>query len=469
MNINKDIVEALAKTGITKPTKIQEEVIPSLLAGMDIQAQSETGSGKTLAFAIPMIEKFEKGRGIQGLVLAPTRELARQITDEFLKFSKAKKLFVLPVYGGASMNAQIRDIPKAEVVVGTPGRILDLVKRNELKFDKIKMLVLDEADRMLDMGFVVDIEKIMRSIPKGSQTMFFSATYPPEIKDIVKRHLKNPKRVVVQSTIEKGKLLQYYCDVRQSDKFSALVHLLKKEQSDLCLVFCKTKRMTESVSKNLYKQGIRAKALNGDMSQSQRDHVVEEFKNGRINILVATDVAARGLHVEGISHVYNYDAPDTPETYTHRIGRTARAGKTGSSISIVCDFDHDNFGRIMRYRGNEIQKMNLGEFEKIAFQNTSSSGGSDRGRSRFGQRNNEGGRGNSGGGHRFARRGEGSSDGARGERPSRGPSSSDERPRYGRSNEGNRENSGGGHGGGFAAKRFGARKPTRGQGSQRHD
>lgn len=391
MNISSETLELLSRDGIITPTKIQQEVIVDAMAGKDIRAQSETGSGKTLAFAIPMIEKFEHGKGIQGLVLAPTRELARQITDEFLKFSKGKKIFVLPVYGGASMNMQIRDLPRTDIVVGTPGRILDLMKRNELKLANIKVLVLDEADRMLDMGFINDIERIIRSVPKKPQTMFFSATYPPEIKEIVKKYLLNPKKVTLVSTIEKGKLLQFYCDVRQSDKFSVLMHFLKKETSETCLIFCKTKRMTDSLAKNLYKNGIKAKALNGDMSQNQRDYVVDDFKSGKINILVATDVAARGIHVEDISHVYNYDLPDTPETYTHRIGRTARAGKTGKTISIVCDFDHDNFGRIMRERGNEIKKLALESYEKIPFKNESGGFQKKRfGSSRFGDRNREG-------------------------------------------------------------------------------
>jgi ATP-dependent RNA helicase DeaD len=439
MNISSETLAELTRNGIKTPTKIQEEVIVDAIKGHDIQAQSETGSGKTIAFAIPMIEKFEKGKGIQGLVLAPTRELARQITDEFLKFSKGKRIYVLPVYGGASIGAQIRELHRTDIVVGTPGRILDLLKRNELKLTNIKVVVLDEADRMLDMGFVNDIERIFKSVPKKPQTMFFSATYPPEIRDIAKRYLLDPKKVVLKSTIEKGKLLQYYVDVRQSDKFSVLVHFLKKETSETCLVFCKTKRMTDSLSKNLYKQGIKAKSLNGDLSQGQRDRVVEEFKDGRINILVATDVAARGIHIEDISHVYNYDMPDTPETYTHRIGRTARAGKTGSTINIVCDFDHDNFGRIMRARGNEIKKITLESYEKIPFKNESSGSGFQK--KRFGDRNREGRGGERGRG----REGEGAP-----------------RQRFGRSDERPRQSSGG-----FSGQRSFGRRPTRGEGSQR--
>ncbi len=439
MNISSETLLELTRHGIVTPTNIQKEVIIDAIKGHDVQAQSETGSGKTIAFAIPMIEKFERGKGIQGLVLAPTRELARQITDEFHKFSKGKKIYVLPVYGGASIGAQIRELHRTDIVVGTPGRILDLLKRNELKLANIKVIVLDEADRMLDMGFVNDIERIFRSVPKKPQTMFFSATYPPEIRDIAKKYLVNPKKVSVASTIEKGKLLQYYCDVRQSDKFSVLLHFLKKETSETCLVFCKTKRMTDSLSKNLYKQGIKAKALNGDMSQGQRDRVVDEFKSGRINILVATDVAARGIHIENISHVYNYDLPDTPETYTHRIGRTARAGKLGSSISIVCDFDHENFGRIMRVRGNEIKKITLESYEKIPFKNESGGSGGFQ-KKRFGDRNREG-RNDRG----PRREGEGA--------PRRfgGGSSGGDRPRSG----------------GFSGQRSFGRRPTRGEGSQR--
>lgn len=440
MNISNETIELLSKNGIKSPTKIQEEVIVDAMNGKDIRAQSETGSGKTLAFAIPMIEKLERGKGVQGLVLAPTRELARQITDEFMTFSRGKRIFVLPVYGGASINTQIRDLPRTDIVVGTPGRILDLLKRNELRLTNIKILILDEADRMLDMGFINDIERIIRLIPRKPQTMFFSATYPPEIKDIAKKYLLNPKKVTLASTIEKGKLLQYYCDARQSDKFSVLVHFLKKETSETCLIFCKTKRMTDSLARNLYKCGIKAKSLNGDLSQNQRDRVVEEFKKGRINILVATDVAARGIHVENISHVYNYDLPDTPETYTHRIGRTARAGKTGSTISIVCDFDHDNFGRIMRERHGEIKKITLESYEKIPFKNEG--GGFQR--KRFGDRNREGRR--EGG---FQQR--------------RNDGAGAPRQRFGRREGADRPH----QGGGFSGQRSFGRRPTRGEGSGR--
>lgn len=452
MNINNELIESLSRQGIKSPTKIQAEVIMDAMAGHDIQAQSETGSGKTLAFALPMIEKVEKGRGIQALVLAPTRELARQITEEFFKFSKHKNIYTLPVYGGASINIQIAGLRRSEIIIGTPGRIMDLLERGNLKFDNLKFLVLDEADRMLDMGFVKDIERIHRQIPKKVQTMFFSATYPGEIKDIARRYLNNPKRVVVHSTLAKGKLLQYYYDIRKNDKFSLLLHLLKKEESNLCLVFCKTKRMTEAVSKNLYRHGVKAKALNGDMSQSQRDHVVDEFKDARINVLVATDVAARGIHVQDISHVYNYDAPDSPETYTHRIGRTARAGKTGISINLVSEFDHDEFGRIMRERGQEIQKMSANDFERVDFKNPESSRG---GRGGF-QRGGGFRRGNSGGfghkNHEGRRGGDGES---RGPRPQGGG-------RFQRRESSGSEGGQRSHGGGFGARRFGNRRPTRG-------
>ncbi len=367
MDIGKEMLDSLSRGGISTPTKIQQETIPAVMDGQDIRAQSETGSGKTLAFAIPIIERIEHRGGIQGLILAPTRELAKQITDEIRKFSRHKKIYALPVYGGTSMNNQIRDIPKTEIVVGTPGRILDLMERGELRFDRLRMLVLDEADRMLDMGFVADIERIISAIPKKVQTMLFSATYPPEIKEIARKYLNNPKKVVIESTLEKGKLLQFYYDINQRDKFSLLVHLLQKEKSETTLVFCKTKRMTDVLANNLYKSGIKAKALNGDMSQAKRDKVVEEFKEGRINVLVATDVAARGIHVEDISHVYNYDVPSEPSTYTHRIGRTARAGKTGSAVTLVCDRDYEEFGRIFAERREEIRKMEPDKFERVSF------------------------------------------------------------------------------------------------------
>ncbi len=407
MKINPEIIATLLKSGIAKPTQIQKESIPAVLEGHDVRAQSETGSGKTLAFAIPMIEKFEKGHGVQGLILAPTRELAKQITDEFKKFMGHKKMFVTSVYGGASISAQVKDIMRTDIVVGTPGRILDLIERNALKLGNVKMVVLDEADRMLDMGFVRDIERILRELPKTRQTMLFSATYPTEIKRLADRYLNNPKKVMVEATIQKGKLSQFYYDVNQKDKFSLLMHLLKKEDNDLCLVFCKTKRMTEVVARNLHDNKIKAMPLNGDMTQAKRERVVEDFKAGRVNVVVATDVAARGLHIDAISHVYNYDMPNDAETYTHRVGRTARAGSDGVAISIVSDYDYDVFGRVMRERKGEIQKVDPGQYERLAFkmQGGSSDGGR---RGSFADRNGSG-RSRDGGYSRGPRREGGSS------------------------------------------------------------
>ena len=393
LNIDIELIKQLERNGITTPTKIQAQVIPDAIAGKDIEAQSETGSGKTLAFAIPIVEKIEKGAGIQALVLAPTRELAKQITDEFMKFPGSKRLFTLPVYGGASINNQIRYLPRTEIVVGTPGRIIDLIERGELNFKKLKVLVLDEADRMLDMGFVKDIERIIKCVPHKVQTMLFSATYPSEIRMICKRYLQNPKKVVVESTLQKGKLLEYYYDIKQNEKFSLLVHLLKNQEKDLTLIFCKTKIMTDKLGRMLRSVGVKASALHGDMSQNRRELVTKDFKEGRIDILVATDVAARGLHIDDISHVYNYDLPDTVDTYTHRIGRTARAGKTGTSISLVCDFDHENFDRIMRYKSRDIKKMDIPQFEKINVQMKDDRRKDERNqghKKRFGHKNHEG-------------------------------------------------------------------------------
>lgn len=442
IKISPEIIATLLKSGIAKPTKIQQETIPALLEGHDVRAQSETGSGKTLAFAIPMIEKFEKGQGVQGLILAPTRELAKQITDEFKKFMGHKRLFVTSVYGGASISAQVKDIQKTDIVVGTPGRILDLIERNALKLGNVKMVVLDEADRMLDMGFVRDIERILKELPKARQTTLFSATYPTEIKRLADRYLNNPKKVMVEATIQKGKLSQFYYDVMQKDKFSLLMHLLKKEDNELCLVFCKTKRMTEVVARNLHDHGIKAMPLNGDMTQAKRERVVEDFKSGRVNVVVATDVAARGLHIDAISHVYNYDMPNDAETYTHRVGRTARAGSDGVAISIVCDYDYDVFGRVMRERKGEIQKVEVGQYERLPFK--MQGGNSDRGdrRGSFGGRDGgrssggfsrgprrEGSSGRSGGYGGSREGGSGRSSGGYGSRPSSGGG-------YGRSRDG---------------------------------
>ncbi len=379
LKISKEITSALEKEGILSPTQIQEEVIPAILEGRDILAQSETGSGKTLGFALPIIEKILPQRKVQAIILVPTRELAQQVAKEFEKFSHFKKLQILTIYGGVSINEQMRRLPHTDIVVGTPGRVLDLMERGDLRLDTVSYFVLDEADRMLDMGFIHDVERIIHSAKNKKQVMLFSATLPTQIINLTRKYLHDPKKITVEPQKKIVFLTQYYYDIKSSDKVSLLVHLLKQEARKLVLVFCATKRTTTFVAHQLYKSGISSKALNGDMTQAQRDRVIEEFKNGKIDALVATDVAARGIHVDDISHVYNYDLPTNVESYVHRIGRTARMGKEGVAISLLCDKDYEAFQQIYRQYSGKIHKLTCETFPRIKIEMHPHEGGNMRG------------------------------------------------------------------------------------------
>lgn len=387
LGISGEMLEALSRNDIASPTLVQQHVIPAILRGKDVQTQSETGSGKTLGFAIPLIEKSERGKGIQVLVIAPTRELALQITEEFRRFSQHKRLNILTVYGGASINAQLEQVGRADIVVGTPGRILDLMRRGRMPLDIVRHVVLDEADRMLDMGFIEDIEEILRHTPSSRQTCLFSATLPDEIIRLSHRYLRGPVRITVKPS-PKRLLDQFYYDVRRDEKFSLLSHLMRKERSKLNLIFCNTKRMADILWKSLRKEGLNVSALHGDMTQAARERTVRDFKEGRIDTLVATDVAARGLHIENISHVYNYDIPQDPITYIHRIGRTARVGASGKAISFISSEDYKTFSAVMGLAGGNIQKLEKESFPRLSLDFS-------------GQRNRRG------GGSRFLKKGPG--------------------------------------------------------------
>ncbi len=363
--LSPEIIEDLASKHITKPTIVQEKTIPLILKGSDVVVQSETGSGKTICFALPSINAIEKNKGIQALIIAPTRELAKQVAIEYEKFSKTKGLKISIVYGGVSINNQIKDLTKSEAVIGTPGRLLDLIQRNALKLDNCKILIIDEADKLMEMGFIEDIEKIMRHLPKKRQTLMFSATINSQVNRIIEKYLNNPSRIMLENTIKKALLKQYYYDVSQKDKTSLLVHLLKTENRGLVLVFVNTKHQTRFLAKALQKNGIKADCINGDMSQNLREKVLKEFSTGKIDTLIATDVAARGIHIDDISYVINYDLPKDSETYLHRIGRTARSGKKGIAIVLLSDKDYDNMSKIRKELKQDIEKKESPKFEAI--------------------------------------------------------------------------------------------------------
>jgi len=326
-----------------------------------------TGSGKTAAFGFPMLEKVVKGRGLQALVLTPTRELCVQVADNLVSYSQFLRFNIVSVYGGVGINPQIDALRTADIVVGTPGRILDHLQRRTINLQGVKFMVLDEADRMFDMGFIDDVERILSQTARSRQTMLFSATMPESILDLVRKHLKDPEIVKEKIFVDQSLLRQVFYDVPTYDKFSLLVHLLKNKTPGLAIIFCGTKREVDVITRNLKLQGLKVMAVHGGLSQNRRLEAVESLKKSEIPILVATDVAARGLDIRGISHIYNYDVPKSAEDYTHRIGRTARAGEKGSAVTILSERDHDIFRRIL-WEGNlKLHKEALPNFERVRF------------------------------------------------------------------------------------------------------
>ncbi len=359
------ILKSITEEKYEKPSKIQELSIPLILAGDDVIAESATGSGKTLAFGSGIIQHAERGKGIRALVLTPTRELAEQVKDMIKKLSKYKHLNIIAVYGGVSINPQIDVLRFADVVIGTPGRILDHLDRRTIKLDKVHILVLDEADRMLDMGFRDDVEQIIRECPTQRQTLLFSATISSDINHLIKKYMKDPVKVSVDIRVDPKKLRQIYYDVLDNMKFSLLVHLLKNETSDLAMIFCNTRRNVDFVANNLKSLGINALAIHGGFSQNKRSIVMKQFHSQKGLILVCTDVAARGLDIKNVSHIYNYDTPKASKEYIHRIGRTARAGKEGKIINLISSRDHDNYSRLLRENNLTIPKETLPTIERV--------------------------------------------------------------------------------------------------------
>ncbi|NQD66466.1 DEAD/DEAH box helicase [Bacillus haikouensis] len=324
--------------GFEEATPIQASTIPAGLEGKDIIGQAQTGTGKTTAFGIPMIEKIDmKNPNVQALVIAPTRELAIQVSEELYRIGSDKRARVLSVYGGQDIQRQIRAMKKnPHIIVGTPGRLLDHIKRRTLKLDNVETLVLDEADEMLNMGFIEDIESILETVPSTRQTLLFSATMPDPIRRIAERFMTDPEVIKVKSKeVTVSNIEQYFTKVTEKEKFDVLSRLIDVQSPELAIVFGRTKRRVDELSRALSIRGYLAEGIHGDLSQARRMTVLKKFKEGRIDILIATDVAARGLDISGVTHVYNFDIPQDPESYVHRIGRTGRAGKKGMSITFV--------------------------------------------------------------------------------------------------------------------------------------
>jgi len=365
LGLSEEILKSIIEHKFGSPTEIQAKTIPLVLAGKDVIAGASTGSGKTLAFGAGIIQNCQHRKVIQALVLVPTRELADQVGKSIKMFSRYKHLEIAEIFGGVSMGPQLEKLETADVVVGTPGRILDHMSRGTIDFGDVKILVLDEADRMLDMGFRDDVEKIIQKCPKDRQTLLFSATISHDISKLANKYMDNPVEISAESYVDPSKLKQVYYDVSDAKKFSLLVTLLKEEHAGLIMVFCNTQRNTDFVANNLKENGINAVAIHGGLSQDKRTRIMGMFHSQKVSVLVCTDVAARGLDIKGVSHVYNYDSPRTSDEYIHRIGRTARAGEEGKAINILASRDYENFANIKKRVDFEIEKVELPEIQWV--------------------------------------------------------------------------------------------------------
>ncbi len=354
---------AISKKGFEEPSPIQKLTIPLLLKNeKDIVGQAQTGTGKTAAFGLPIMDKITEGIGkVQALVLAPTRELAVQVAEEINSFRGGRRIAVLPIYGGQSYDQQLRGLRKGvEIVVGTPGRVIDHLNRGTLKLDDLKFMILDEADEMLNMGFIDDIELVLSKTPEDKRVMLFSATMPKRIIQLAEKYMGEYEVIKIQTKQLTVDLTdQIYFEVRASDKFEALCRIIDVEKEFYALVFCRTKLKVDHVAGALIDRGYDAAALHGDISQAQRERILESFKNKRVNILVATDVAARGIDINNLTHVLNYSIPQDPESYVHRIGRTGRAGKQGTAITFITPSEYRKLMMIQHVSKSDIRKESL--------------------------------------------------------------------------------------------------------------
>lgn len=365
------LVQAVTDLGYTSPTPIQLEVIPLMLTGLDVIGQAQTGTGKTAAFALPMLQQMSPGRDqIQALVMTPTRELAIQVAQAIHDYGRHLGVHVLPIYGGQSYDRQIRRLKKGvDVVVGTPGRLLDLINQGLLNLSQIQTLVLDEADEMLSMGFIEDIETILKEIPTKRQTALFSATLPAEIRNLAGRYMTSPKYITIErEQITVPTISQRYYLVNEADKVAALTRLFEVETISSALIFARTRAGVADLANVLTVRGFPAEALHGDLNQEGRERVLNRFRNNQIKVLVATDVAARGLDIDDISHVFNFDLPQDAEIYVHRIGRTGRAGKSGLAISLIIPKEKWLLRQIETFTRQKLVQAQLPTIEEIQTQ-----------------------------------------------------------------------------------------------------
>ena len=368
LSLHPQLVQAVTEQGYTSPTPIQAGVIPLMLAGQDVIGQAQTGTGKTAAFALPMIHNLEPRQKLpQGLVLAPTRELALQVAGAMTEYGRHSGAQVLAVYGGQAYGPQIDRLRRGvDIIVGTPGRLIDLIERKVLNLSQVRTLVLDEADEMLSMGFVEDIETILSSTPYTRQTALFSATMPAEIRRLAEQYMNNPQSVSIQcDQVTVDTIEQRYYLVRENNKVAALTRLFEVEEVSSALIFVRTRIETGDLAGELTARGYPAEALSGELSQDARERTLNRFRQNQIKVVVATDVAARGLDIDDISHVFNYSLPDDPEIYVHRIGRTGRAGKTGIAITLVSPSERRRLGQVEHFLRKKIQQASIPTEEDI--------------------------------------------------------------------------------------------------------
>lgn len=372
LGLSQPILDAIKDCGYDSPTPIQEQAIPNILMARDVVGLAQTGTGKTAGFTLPMIEILAGGRAKarmpRSLILSPTRELAAQIADNFDTYGKNLKLTKALLVGGSSMGDQIKILDRgADVLIATPGRLIDLFERGNILMNDIKILVIDEADRMLDMGFIPDIEKICSNLPAIRQTLLFSATMAPEIKKLTQKFLSNPKEVAVTPAASTATTVeQFQVNTHPKGKNEVLEKLIKQENVETAFIFCNRKRDVDSLDKWLRAKGLKSRALHGDMAQASRTKTLEEFKAGEIPLLVCSDVAARGIDVTAVSHVFNYDVPINPDDYVHRIGRTGRAGQTGRAWMLVTKYDEKQLDAVVKRIGKDIEIVDVETGDKKA-------------------------------------------------------------------------------------------------------
>ncbi|MBC2579783.1 DEAD/DEAH box helicase [Clostridium sp. DJ247] len=368
LNLDNKVLQAIDSMGFEEPSQIQAEAIPVVLDGHDLIGQAQTGTGKTLAFGAPLISKIQKNGTISALILAPTRELAIQVNDELGRISKFKKLHLLPVYGGQPIERQIKSLKNGvDIVVGTPGRILDHIKRNTIDLSNVEFLVMDEADEMLNMGFIDDIEEIIKMLGPDRQTLLFSATMPDQIKRLATKYMKKEAKhiKIAKSSLTVERIKQYYYEIKARDRFESLCRVLDVDEPSSAIIFCKTKRGVDELVESMQSRGYNVEGMHGDMGQNQRLNTLRKFKENTLDFLVATDVAARGIDVESVTHVINYDLPQDIESYVHRIGRTGRANKEGTAYSLVTPREYILLKQIEKFTKSKIKRKEIPTIDEI--------------------------------------------------------------------------------------------------------